>query len=60
MLDIVTFVLACVPIGAGFILVLFSLKERSRVAGVRVKAGDPTTLDAARGRSLPSEVAKRL
>jgi hypothetical protein len=60
MLDIVTFVLACVPIVAGLMLVLFSLKERSRTAGVPMKAGDPTTPDTPRGRSFPSEAAKHL
>lgn len=40
MLDLVTFVLACVPIVAGLALVCFSLKERSRVAAAPVKAGD--------------------
>lgn len=40
MLDLVTFVLACVPIVAGLALVFFSLKERSRVTAAPVKARD--------------------
>ena len=48
MRDLVTFVLASVPIVAGLLLVLSSLKERSRVAVARVKAGHPTTSDGAR------------
>ena len=47
-LDVVTFVLASVPIVAGLVLVLFSVKEHSRVAVARVKAGGPATPDVAR------------
>jgi len=47
MLDLVRFVLTCVPIGAGLMLVFFSLKQRSRAAVVRTKAGDPISPDAA-------------
>jgi hypothetical protein len=43
MLDLVTFVLASVPIVAGLALVLFSLKERSRVAAAPVKACESNT-----------------
>jgi len=43
MRDLVTFVLASIPIVAGLLLVLSSLKERSRVAVARAKAGRPTT-----------------
>ena len=47
-LDVVTFVLASVPIVAGLVLVLFSAKEHSRAAVARVKAGDPIAPDVAR------------
>jgi len=47
-LDVVTFVLASVPIVAGLVLVLFSVKEHSRVAVARVKAGGPVGPDVAR------------
>jgi len=39
-LDLVTFVLAALPIVAGLVLVLFSFKERSRLAAAPVKARD--------------------
>jgi len=48
MFDLVTFVLASIPIVAGLLLVLSSLKERSRIAVARVKAGRPATSDVAR------------
>lgn len=48
MRDLVTFVLASIPIVAGLLLVLSSLKERSRVAVARTKTGHPTTTHRAR------------
>jgi hypothetical protein len=48
MFDLVTFVLASIPIVAGLLLVLSSLKERSRAAVAQVKAGRPTTSDVSR------------
>jgi hypothetical protein len=48
MRDLVTFVLASIPIIAGLLLVFSSLKERSRVAVARAKAGRPTTSHRAR------------
>jgi len=48
MLDLLTLVLASVPIVAGLALVLLSLKARSRVAAAPVKAGEPNTPDVAR------------
>ena len=48
MRDLVTFVLASIPIVAGLLLVLSSLKERSRVALARAKAGRPATSDRVR------------
>ncbi len=39
-MDLVTFVLAALPIVAGLVLVLFSLKDRSRLAAVPVSTGD--------------------
>lgn len=39
-LDLVTFVLAALPIAAGLVLVLFSFKERSRLSAAPVKTGD--------------------
>jgi hypothetical protein len=45
MRDLVTFVLASIPLVAGLLLVLSSLKERSRVALARANAGRPTTSD---------------
>jgi hypothetical protein len=48
MFDLVTFVLASIPIVAGLILVLYSLKERSRVAVAQAKAGRPTASDVSR------------
>lgn len=50
MLDLVWFVLWCVPIVTGLLFVLLSLKERSQAAVVPVKAGAATSSDAARGR----------
>lgn len=60
MLDVVTFVLACIPIVVGFFLVLCAFKERWRVRVVPTKAGDSATSDAVRGRSFALEAAKRL
>lgn len=48
MLDLVTFVLATVPIVAGLALVLFSLKERARAAAAPVKACESKTSVVAR------------
>jgi len=48
MLDLVTFVLASVPIVAGLALVLFSLKERARAAAAPVKACESNTTVVAR------------
>ena len=48
MRDLVTFVLASIPIVAGLLLVLSSLKERSRVAVARVKTAHATTSEGAR------------
>ncbi len=48
MLDVMTFVLASVPIVAGLFLVLRSFRERSRVALARVKASGPTVPEGAR------------
>jgi hypothetical protein len=48
MRDLVTFVLASIPIAVGLLLVLSSLKERSRVAVARTKTGRPTTTHRAR------------
>jgi hypothetical protein len=53
MRDLVTFVLASIPIAAGLLLVLSSLKERSRVAVARAKAGRPTTSDRVRAAHSP-------
>lgn len=50
MLDLVWFILWCVPILTGLWFVLLSLKERSRATAVPVKAGAPTSSDAARAR----------
>jgi hypothetical protein len=57
-LDLVWFVLACAPIVAGLILVLFSIRERSRAAIVSSEAGDPTSRDTTRSRVGASEVAE--
>lgn len=48
MLDLVTFVLASIPIVAGLLLVLSSLKERSRAGLARVEAATVTAADATR------------
>lgn len=48
MLDVVTFVLASLPIVAGLFLVLLSFRERSRVALARVKTGGSVVPDGAR------------
>jgi hypothetical protein len=48
MFDLVTFVLASIPIVAGLLLVLSSLKESSRVAVAQAKAGRPTASDVSR------------
>ena len=60
MLDVVTFVLACIPIVSGFILVFCAFKERWRVAVVPKKASDPAAADAVRSRPFALEAAKRL
>lgn len=59
MLDIVWFVLACIPIVSGLFLVLLSLKERSRAAVVDMKASHPTPSGPAPRRALASDAAKR-
>jgi hypothetical protein len=60
MLDVVTFILACIPIVFGFILVFCAFKERWRVAVVPKKVADPATADTSRCRPFALETAKRL
>lgn len=50
MLDLLWFILSCVPILTGLWFVLLSLKERSRATAVPVKVGAPMSLGGARGR----------
>jgi hypothetical protein len=50
MLDLVWFILWCVPILTGLLLVVLSLKERSRAAVVPVSSVDPSSSRARRGR----------
>jgi hypothetical protein len=50
MLDLVWFILWCVPIVTGLLFVLLSVKDRSRAAVVLVKSGQPTSPRSPQGR----------
>ena len=59
MLDVVWFILMCLPIITGLFFVLHSLKERSRAAAVPGMASDPTSPDPARDHFAVSQAATR-
>jgi hypothetical protein len=50
MLDLVLFILWCVPILSGLLFVLLSFKERSRAVVVPVSSADPHSSRSSRGR----------